>query len=373
MDVIGIVAEYNPFHNGHLYHINKIKEMYPDSVLIACVSSSFTQRGEVSVLNKWDKTSIALKNGIDIVVELPFVYSTQSADIFAYGALKILNFLGVKKIVFGSECDDIDRLYEIANVQVNNKKFDDLVSKYVSLGNNYPTSISLALKDFNIKRIDSPNDLLGVSYIKEIIKNEYDIVPVSIKRTNNYHGNNIGDVLSASELRNMINDGCDISKYINYDSSIIYSGANYMKLLRYQIISNYNCLDKFLTVDEGIENRILKYVNSGYSISDIVNHIKTKRYTYNKINRMLIHILCSLKKDEASLDIDYVRVLGFSSFGRSYLNKIKKGSNVPIITRYKDIDSPLLDIEKRVTFIYSLIVNEDNLIKKEFSKPIFWD
>lgn len=373
MDVIGIVAEYNPFHNGHLYHINKIKEMYPDSVLIACVSSSFTQRGEVSVLNKWDKTSIALKNGIDIVVELPFVYSTQSADVFAYGALKILNFLGVKKIVFGSECDDVSKLYEIANVQVNNKEFDDLVSKYVSLGNNYPTSISLALKDFNIKKIDSPNDLLGISYIKEIIKNEYDIVPISIKRTNNYHGNNIGNVLSASELRNMINDGCDIGRYINYDSSIIYSDTNYMKLLRYQIISNYNCLDKFLTVDEGIENRILKYVNSGYTIPEMVNHIKTKRYTYNKINRMLIHILCSLRKDEASLDIDYVRVLGFSNFGRSYLNKVKKSSNVPIITRYKDIDSPLLDVERRVTFIYSLIVNDDSLIKKEFSMPIFRD
>ena len=110
MDVIGIIAEYNPFHKGHKYHIDRIKEMFPDSVIIACVSSCFTQRGEVSVLNKWDKSFIALRNGVNLVVELPFCYSVQSADIFAKGAIGILNLLGVNKIVFGSECNDIERL-----------------------------------------------------------------------------------------------------------------------------------------------------------------------------------------------------------------------------------------------------------------------
>ena len=106
MDVIGIICEYNPFHNGHIYHINKIKEMYPDSIIVACISTSFTERGEISILNKWDKAKIALDNNVDLVVELPFVYSSQSADKFAYASLKILSSLGVNKIIFGSESND---------------------------------------------------------------------------------------------------------------------------------------------------------------------------------------------------------------------------------------------------------------------------
>ena len=124
MDIIGIVAEYNPFHNGHLYQIQKIKEMYPNSLLIAVISSSFCQRGEISLINKWDKTSIALENSIDIVIELPFVFSTQSADIFAKGALKILNTMQCNKIVFGSETNDLKTLTSLAEYQVKDKEFD---------------------------------------------------------------------------------------------------------------------------------------------------------------------------------------------------------------------------------------------------------
>lgn len=372
MDVIGIIAEYNPFHKGHKYHIDRIKEMFPDSVIIACVSSCFTQRGEVSVLNKWDKSFIALRNGVNLVVELPFCYSVQSADIFAKGAIGILNLLGVNKIVFGSECNDIERLYEIASVQVNNSDFDSSVKRYLDMGNNYPTSISKALEDFNIKKIDSPNDLLGVSYIKEIIRNNYGIEAVTIKRTSNYHGNNSGDILSASEIRRLFYDGECVDKYIGYDSSLLYKSCDYFPFLRYQIINNYYCLDRFLTVDEGIENRIKKCINDVYSLNEMINFIKTKRYTYNKINRMFVHILTGFSKDDALYDVDYVRVLGFDDIGRRYLKKIKKDSLVPIITRYKDVNSPLLDTEKKVTYIYSLIVGDNSLIKKELSKPIWF-
>ena len=136
--------------------------MYKDSLIICVISSSFCERGEISVLNKWDKTSICLNNGIDIVIELPFVFSSQSADVFAKGAISILSKLNVSKIIFGSESNDIELLYNIANLQVNNKEFDSLVKKYLDKGNNYPTSLSLALKYFNIKKIDTPNDLLGI-------------------------------------------------------------------------------------------------------------------------------------------------------------------------------------------------------------------
>lgn len=371
MEIIGIIAEYNPFHSGHRYHINKIKEMCKDSVIIAVVSSSFTERGNVSVLNKWDKTKIALDNGVDLVIELPFVYSSQSADIFAKGAVKILNALKVDKIVFGSECNDIYRLKEIASIQVNNNNFDEKVKKYLKDGNNYPTSISKALKDENIKKIDSPNDLLAISYLKEIIRNNYNIEGICIQRTNNYHGNNNGKILSASELRTKIRNGEDIKDFINYDEDLIYKNTDFFALLKYQIINNFDILDKFQTVDEGIENRIKKYIFNVKNTEELIDKLKTKRYTYNKINRMLIHILTGLSKEEAKLNIDYIRVLGFNKKGRDYLNKRKKETTLKIITKYKDIDSPLLEFEKKASFIYSIIVNDSSLIKKEFEKPIY--
>ena len=368
MDVIGIICEYNPFHNGHIYHIEKIKELYPNSIIVAVISSSFTQRGNVSVLNKWDKTNLCLLNGVNLVAEIPFVYSTQSADVFAEAALKILNNLKVQKIVFGSECNDINLLTQISNAQINNPLFDKYVKEYLDLGNNYPTSLSLALKKMGLKKIDSPNDLLAISYIKEIIKNKYDIIPVSIKRTNNFHGDNHGKYLSATELRDLVNTNCSVKDYINYDQNIIYKNINYFNLLKYKIITSSNSLNDILTVDEGIDNRIVKSINNSNSLEDLINKIKTKRYTYNKINRMFIHILTNLTKEEAKYTIDYVRILGFDDIGKRYLNKIKNNTVIPIITKYKDTNSPLLMIEKRATSIYSLIVNDKI---DELKKPIY--
>lgn len=371
MDVIGVICEYNPFHNGHVIHIKRIKELYPDSIIIACVSSCFTERGEISVLNKWDKTKIALENKIDLVVELPFVYATQSADKFAYAGLKILNNLGINKLVFGSESNDVEKLKEISAVQIKNSSFDEEVKKQIEKGNNYPTSLSLALKKLGYKKIDTPNDLLGISYIKEIIKNNYDIEPITIKRTNNYHGNNKGTILSGSEIREKIKNDMSISNYINYDEKIIYKNTDYFSLLKYRIVSNNKQLNTICTVDEGIEGRIFKNINSSNSLDELINKTKSKRYTYNKINRMLIHILTNLTKEEASYDIDYIRVLGFNEKGRRYLNKIKKDVKMPIITKYKDSSSKLLEIEKRAANIYSLIVKDNSLNNKELTKPIY--
>ena len=370
MDIIGIICEYNPFHNGHIYHINKIKEMYPDSIIIAVISSSFCQRGEISILNKWDKTKIALDNNIDLVVELPFVYSTQSADIFAKGSLKILNELKVDKLIFGSESNDINNLKEIASVQLNNKDFDKKVKQYLDEGINYPTAVSCALKDLNIKINNTPNDLLGISYIKEIIKNKYNIEPITIKRTNDYHAKDIkGNILNASLIRELINSNKRITKYIpKKEERYIYKNIDYFKLLKYKILSDKENLSTYQTVDEGIENRILKYINEVNDINELVEKIKNKRYTYNKVNRMLIHILASLTKEEAKLDIDYIRVLGMNDKGKKYLGKTS--TKLPIITSYKNSNSKLLDIEKRVNEIYSIIINDKSLIKRELEKPV---
>lgn len=375
MKIIGIIAEYNPFHLGHLYQISKIKELYPNSIIIVIVSSTFTQRGEISVINKWDKTKIILDNNVDIVIELPFVYATQSADIFAKGALEILNHLKIDTLVFGSECNDIKKLKELANIQLNNADYNNIVKDYLDNGYNYPTALSKALKDITNIDISSPNDLLGLSYIKEIIKNNYKITPISIKRTNNYHSKEIdSNIINASLIRKLINDNKDIKNFIpKYNKDIIYNNTinDFYNLFKYNVIVNKDNLKNIVSVDEGIENRLLKYINIANNFNELTNYLKTKRYTYNKLNRMYLHILTNfLKEENNNIKIDYIRLLGFNSKGKEYLNKIKKNINIPIVTNYKKNISKLLDIELRTLSIYSMII-DNKLIDKEYkNKPI---
>ena len=223
MKIIGIIAEYNPFHNGHLYQINKIKEMYPDSLLVGVISSCFTQRGEISILNKWDKTKIAIEKGLDIVIELPFVYATQSSDIFAKGAIDILNKLKIDTLVFGTESDNIDKLKELADIQLNNTEYNIKVKEYLDKGLNYPTALNKALIELSSSKVDTPNDLLSLSYIKEIKRNNYNIEVINIQRTTSYHGKDIKDnITSASNIRKLYLEGKDISKLIPYNSNLLY-------------------------------------------------------------------------------------------------------------------------------------------------------
>ena len=373
MQRIGLIAEYNPIHNGHIYQIKEIKRLYPDSIIILITNSYFTQRGDISIINKWDKTKIALDNNIDLVIELPFPYATQSADIFAKGALKILNFLQIDTLIFGSESNDINKLKKLASTQLNNKKYDEKVKTYLNQGINYPTAMSNSLKDILGYTTSSPNDLLGISYIKEIIRNNYKINTVSIKRTIDYHSKISSKKIASSTLiRTLIREKKDITNYIpKYQTDYFYQNLSlesYFPYIKYKIITSKN-LAIYKTVDEGIENRINKVINSVNSWKELVEKIKNKRYTYNKINRMLIHILTNFTKDESNnLNIDYIRVLGFSQKGRLYLNQIKKDLKVPLITNYKPNLSPLLDIEFRVAKIYSLPLNK-NIIEKEYKQP----
>ena len=374
MRIIGIIAEYNPFHLGHLYQINKIKELYPNSLIIAIISPCFTERGDISIINKWDKTKICLDNNIDLVVELPTLYATQSADIFAHGAIQILNDLGIDTLVFGTESDNIDEIINLANIQLNNKEYDLLVKKYLDEGINYPTAMSKALYDLANIKVDKPNDLLALSYVKEIIRNNYKITPVSIKRTNDYHGKSINNsVISANLIRELISKDEDINAYIpngvlKYINKVsLNNGYNY---LLYNIINNIDNLDCYLDVSEGIHNKIIKHINDSDNWYQLVNNIKSKRYTYNKINRMLIHILLGIKKTDNNNE-NYIKILGFNNYGRDYLNKIKKNIKLPLYYGYKPDQLSILDIEFRCLYIYSLIVNDNSLITRELeNKPI---
>lgn len=369
MKSIGIVAEYNPFHNGHLYQLKKIKEMFPNDIVIIVLSGHFMQRGETSIINKWDKTNLALLYGADLVIELPFPFATQSADFFAKGALQILNSIKIDTLIFGSESNDLNLLKETAeNILENNRK----IKTYLDEGLNYPSAISKSLSITS-----NPNDILGITYIKEIIKNKYNITPVSILRTNDYHGKTkYKDMISASYIRENYQSK-NIYKYLPKESfqllkenvSLI---ENYFPYLKYQIILNLDCLNIFQSVDEGIENRIIKYIFEVNSVKELIEKIKCKRYTYNRIQRMLTHILCGFTKKDAQemQDIRYIRILGFNQSGQKYLNKIKKEIEIPIITNLSKIKNSMIDLELKSTKIYSLIFNkkyQDLLIKREYS------
>lgn len=364
MKKIGLICEYNPFHNGHLYHIEKTKELYPDSIIILVLSTCFTQRGNISILTKEEKTEIALKYGIDLVIELPFIFSTQSADIFAKGAISILKELSCDTLVFGSESNDIDKLKEIANIQLNNSLYDDLVKSYLDDGINYPTAMSNAIKDISDLDIGTPNDLLGLSYVKEIMRQEANIIPITIQRTNDFHDEELDKkIASATAIRKAIDEDKDIKNNVPLEVYKILKNKknlDFFNYLKYKILNEGIDINKYQTVDEGLENRIINYIDKCNDIETLIERIKTKRYTYNKISRMLIHILVSFTKEEAiDQDIHYIRVLGFNNVGKEYLNSIKKKISVPIITNIKKKDEELLEVSIRTEKIYSLIINGD--------------
>lgn len=362
---VGIIAEYNPFHNGHLYHINKIKKMFPDSRIILVMSGNFTQRADASIINKWDKTKLALNHNIDLVIELPFCFTCESADIFAYGACKILDYLKVDYLVFGSESDDTNKLFKIAKVQLTSK-YDKKVKEYIKDGINYPTALSKALSDFGFNDIKDPNDILGISYIRELLKLKSNIIPLTIKRTNNHNSTLLTKyITSASSIRENIRKK-NIKKYVPKDTYKYlkrkkYFIEDYFSLLKYKILSE-NDLSIYQGVEEGIENKIKKVIYDSNSYDELIMNIKSKRYTYSKIKRMLLCILIGYTKKEAKIrKINYIRVLGFNNKGRDYLNKIKKEISIPIYTNYnKD-----LDLELKVTSIY-----DNSLVKKEISELI---
>ena len=366
---VGIIAEYNPFHNGHLYHLNEIKRMYPNEEIILVMSGNFTERGDISILNKWDKKSIALQAGIDLVIEIPYAFVTQSADYFAYAAITLLEKLKVEKFVFGSETNDIDILEKVAVEQLNNEMFDPLVKIYMKMGENYPTALSKALYDLTNEKLTLPNDLLGISYIKIIKKNNYKIKPISIKRKNNYNNKVLtGKYSSATSIRQALKNNENIDNYVPefvlpYLKNINFQD-DYFKFIKYKILTDDN-LEIYHGISEGIDKKIKKEIINSRNYEELINNIKSRRYTYSRINRILNHILCGYTKDDNELckDIEYIRVLGFNTIGKKYLNKIKKEVDIPIISNYSKYKSRLMELELKATCAYASIYDED--IKKK--------
>lgn len=376
---IGIIAECNPFHNGHKYLIEEVKKRYPESTIILVLNSSFLERGEISIMHKWDKTVLCLQNGVDLVVELPFCFGSQSADVFADGAIQILKALKVQKIFFGSESNDIKMFHLLANTQNYHPNYSLYVQEFLKKGMNYPTACAKALENICQVKIKNPNDLLALSYIKAIDKQKANIEAITIQRTNQYHDQDVpisNTIASASSIRNMLELEKDISPYVPKETVSRIHKINqdlFFSLLKTQIINHLDCLNKFQTVEEGLDSTIRKNIYYCNDLTSLISSLKSKRFTYNKIHRMFIHILTHFTKEEAfSLKkIEYIRILGMNQKGKNYLHNHKKEITLPIVTKYKTHQYRMFDLEYRVTCIYAMLIDNTDLIKKELqNKPI---
>lgn len=371
MKKIGVIAEYNPFHNGHLYHLNKVKEMFPNDSYILVLIGNFTQRGEISIINKWNKTKIALDYGFDLVVELPYLFATQAANFYAKGAIELLNYLNCDYLVFGSETNDVNILESLVNLTHNNEKYEALIKKYINKGYNYPTSSSLALKDISKVTIDKPNDVLALEYIRQIKNTNSKIKPISIKRTNNYHEENINsNIASATSIRKNINNKKLVEKVMPNNVNSYIDNINYEKyfeMIKYQIMSSNN-LNEYIGVDEGIENKLKKVIYKSNNLNELILNAKSKRYSYNRIQRMLLHIVCKDKKINNDHKINYIRVLGINDKGKKILKEVKNNIGIPIITKFKKEYEDLFKEDLKASKIYSLIANYD--VNEEFKSSI---
>lgn len=380
MSSIGIIAEYNPFHNGHLYQIQKIKEKYPDATIIVAMSGNFTQRGEPMIIDKWERTKSAIENGVDLIVEIPYAFVTQSADYFSYAGITLLEALKVEKLIFGSESNNIADITEIAKAELEQEDFDKLVKIYSKFGYNYPTALSLALKDLTGKTISTPNDILGITYIKTILQNHYKITPLTIQRTNNYNEKELtGEISSATSIRENIADLDKIkttvpnNTYQILKTKTIHKKEDYFNFLKYKIITEKS-LEKYHLVDQDLAIKLKKEIMTATTYDDLIQKVKSKHQTYSKISRALLHILCNDTKEEMKnyQKITYIRLLGFNEKGRQYLNKHKKEITYPIISKISQEKDKLLELELNTTKIYQLpYKNSEQEYKKEYNQHLY--
>lgn len=397
MKAVGLVTEYNPFHNGHLYHLNKAMELTGADISVAVMSGDFVQRGEPAVLDKYTRTSMALNSGVNLVVELPVNYAVSSAESFAAGALKVLDYVKADSIAFGSESGDIERLSKLAHILCDNE--DTLykeISKYTANGISYAAARQKVVEKLTDKdtaaMLTSSNNILAVEYLKAIIKNNYAIKPYTVQRQgDSYNDTDIrSEYASATALRENLKAD-NISEYIPVKAGLILSSnTNYIypdditkalftRLLDILFASNYDKnvfienVMQYPDVSKEIAGRLYKSAmdmitrtvpqraeskdNGVFSFGSLCEHIKTKEVPLSRIKRALVRITLGLDKKhmEKYANEPYIRVLGFDKKGQEYLSYIRKTVEVPLITKTADYKEMLLD-DIHAANIYNMIV-----------------
>lgn len=365
-NVLGIIAEYNPFHNGHLHHLAESKKITNSDYCIAIMSGNFTQRGEVSIIDKWEKTKMAIANGVDLVIELPTLYAISSAENFASGAIKILNSLGVVDYIsFGSESNDITLLDDIANVLAfEPPQYKTLLSHELARGESYPKARENAVMMYlnDIRRfanvLSTPNNILGIEYLKSLKRLKSDIQPLTIKREGaKYNDTSIPSssrFASATAIRNLCQSSDDITPIQKFvpEASFDILEENIKKGNFVKNISSFDkeilyTLRKMSTaeianlpdVSEGLEFSLKNAANECNSVVELLSIVKSKRYTQTRLQRILLYAILGITKKDMEMSVNtvpYIRVLGFNDKGQELISQIsKKNRKLEIITSVK--------------------------------------
>ncbi|MGL4797290.1 MAG: nucleotidyltransferase [Paraclostridium sp.] len=399
MKIVGLIVEYNPFHNGHLYHLKESKKITGATHSIAVMSGNFLQRGEPALFDKHTRAKMAVSNGVDLVIELPTLFACQSAEIFAHGATTLLNSINcVDSISFGSEEGDVEILYQIAKVLACEPiDFRNSLKYYLNEGILFAVARSKALYDYisknNLLDIDearlkiilnSSNNILGIEYIKSLLNLNSKIQPYTISRIKSEYNSEVidSDICSATAIRKSLK--CElnlnsISKVVPFNTlSIIDQSINsnfkpvfdeyYLDNIKQIILRDIHLLENYFDINEGIENKIYKSVFTSESLDELQQSIKSKRYTLTRIKRMLNNILLGITKEDMSKVksinyIPYVRVLAFNDKGREIIKKIKLSSDITIINKFAntsidigdDIFKTLIDYDIKSSNIFNLV------------------
>lgn len=382
MVISAIICEYNPFHNGHKY---QIAQTYKNGAthIVAIMSGNFTQRGTPSIISKHAKTEIALKNGCDLVLEIPTPYVISNAEKFAFGAIFILNAMGcINFLSFGCENNNINDLQKIADISDSDKVIF-LTKKYLKKGISFVAARCNAIKeiyDENFARIISlPNNILAIEYIKNLKKLNSNIKTLALLRKScNHNGNFTADnYANSSLLRKMIfeNDN-NFKKFVpkNIYESLkkeIKNASAPASLLNCEraILSKLRCMEakdflQIADVSEGLENKIYKAIQNSTSLTEVYNKIKTKRYTNARIQRIITSSFLEINKDFFNFFPPYIKILGFNQKGKEILTTLKQTSKLPIVTKFSDMkklkNNPnaikLFNLESRVYDLYNLML-----------------
>ncbi|MCI8384305.1 MAG: nucleotidyltransferase [Clostridia bacterium] len=404
--VLGIVAEYNPFHNGHLYHLEKSKKDTGSSYTVAIMSGNFTQRGNTSLIDKWSKAQTAISNGVDLVIELPVLYATSSAENFAEGAVRILDSLGIiDYLSFGAETSELEILDQCADVLYHEpKKYKTLLSHELSKGISFPKARENALMMYlnDIRKfanvLSSPNNILGIEYLKALKKTNSIIEPYCIPRNEvGYHDLDYTEnMASSTAIRNMIkNDGFSALSGLMPASShsiliqnmkaghIVPDIHIFEKQILYLLRKMSPAeIAKLPDVTEGLEFAIKNAVDSCNTLSEFFTIIKSKRYTSTRLQRILLYALLGITKKDIAMSKKippYIRVLGLNKRGKFLISEIaKENPKLQIVTsvkRFTDDNSNknlqiMLEKDIWATNVYTLGYEEDSLSNLDFTKKI---
>ncbi|MGE7913885.1 nucleotidyltransferase [Lysinibacillus xylanilyticus] len=399
MQAVGIVVEYNPFHNGHAYHLEQAKKVAQADIVIAIMSGNFLQRGEPAMVDKWTRTQMALAGGVDIVIELPYVYSTAPATDFAKGAISLLSAIGCDSFAFGSEDGSIQPFMNTFQLIKNHRtEYDAFIKESLKTGASYPKSLHYAYEQLSQKfpatyiDLAQPNNILGFHYIEAAMALDSKIKPLTIPRiAAGYHDalQEGSSIASATGIRKALATTSALQSVQNVlpKASFDYltdwygkygkfaSWDTFWPFLQFTLIRHTpKELTRYAEVTEGIEHALIKAAKTSHSFSSFMEKIKSKRYTWTRLQRMLTHIYTGFTKEQLQSfkAPSNIRLLGMSRKGQTYLGMHKKDIPLPLISRVAAMDDAMLAVDIHAAEVYNLSLEhgtKEQSLPKDYQTP----